>query len=74
MNLNFKFLFFIKAYGSGSSLVILSSNFERVQIISVSKTLKVPSDIRCVESTFETGKVLCFDLLEIYLNLILIIF
>lgn len=45
---------YFTAYGSGSKLVILSSNFERIQIIS-SKSSN--SNLRCVECTNETGKI-----------------
>ena len=44
-----------KAYGSGSNLVILSSSFERVQIICNKVS---DSKLKCVDCTFETGKVL----------------
>ena len=43
-----------KAYGSGSNLVILSSSFERVQIICNTVS---DSKLKCVDCTFETGKV-----------------
>ncbi len=46
---------YFTAYGSGSKLVILSSNFERIQVISSKLT---SSYLRCVECTFETGKVI----------------
>lgn len=46
---------FFTAYGSGSKLVILSSNFERVQIIS--NPAKLQASLRCVDCTMNTGKV-----------------
>jgi len=46
------------AYGSGFNLVILSSNFERVQVISGQKFSN--SILKCVECTLDTGKVVEF--------------
>jgi hypothetical protein len=47
--------YFIKAYGSGGNLVILASNFERVQIISGNKFST--SILRCLDCTLDTGKI-----------------
>ena len=47
----------IKAYGSGFNIVILSSQFERVQVISGKKFSN--SIVRCIECTLDTGKVHC---------------
>lgn len=44
-----------KAYGSGFNLVILSSNFDRVQVISGRKFSN--SILKCIECTLDTGKV-----------------
>lgn len=47
---------FLKAYGSGFNLVILSSNFDRVQVISGRKFSN--SILKCIECTLDTGKVI----------------
>ena len=50
------FIFFLnQAYTSGCNIVILSSNFERVEIISGNKHNN--SIVRCIDCTFDTGKV-----------------
>ncbi|CAF0710194.1 unnamed protein product [Brachionus calyciflorus] len=43
-------------YGCGGNLIILSSNFDRVQIISSSKQ-NLDSIIRCIDCTLDTGKI-----------------
>jgi DmX-like protein len=45
----------LKAYTSGGNIVILSSNFDRVQIIS--EPTHDQTTVRCVECTLDTGKI-----------------
>lgn len=52
-------IIFRKAYGSGGNIVILSSNFDRVQIISSKSISNNSNDIlKCIDCTLDTGKVL----------------
>lgn len=53
--LNFYCYKLVKAYGSGVNIVILASNFDRVQIISGQKY--TDSILHCLDCTHGTGKI-----------------